>query len=141
LACSGRDRAVADPRIAALDLLNPWGDWPDWLKTSPVVPEEERAKYLTPEFLQKASIVDPVAYLPQLKDRALRVLQIMDDPNTPPAARDKIAAAVPRGRLVQYKDWAAHRDAWRVTGLSGWIAAQFGMKPQPLAAGAANRLP
>jgi hypothetical protein len=132
--------AAADPRIRVLDLLNPWGDWPDWLKTSPVVPDEERAQYLTPGFLQKAFVVDPVAYLPQLKDRALRVQQTMDDPDTPPAARDRIAAATPQGQLVQFKDKAAHREAWRVTGLSGWIASQFGIKPQSPPARAATGL-
>jgi pimeloyl-ACP methyl ester carboxylesterase len=133
--------AAADPRIRVLDLLNPWGDWPDWLKTSPVVPDEERARYLTPEFLEKASVVDPVAYLPQLKDRALRVQQIMDEPDTPLAARDRIAAATPRGQLVQFKDKAAHRESWRATGLSGWIASQFGIKPQSPPARAATALP
>jgi pimeloyl-ACP methyl ester carboxylesterase len=135
--------AAADPRIAVLDLLNPWGDWPDWLKTSPVVPEEERAKYLTPEFLQKVSVIDPVAYLPQLKDRKLRVQQIMDDTDsdTPSAARNKIAAAAPQGKLVQYKDKAAHRQAWSATGLSGWIASQFEIEPQSIAAGPASKQP
>jgi hypothetical protein len=133
--------AAADHRIGVLDLLNPWGDWPDWLKTSPVVPEQERAKYLTPEFLEKASLVDPVAYLPQLKGSKFRVQQIMDDPDTPPAARDKIAAAAAPGKLAQYEDKAAHKEAWSVTGLSGWIASQFGAKPQSMAAGSPRELP
>ncbi|MGD0730961.1 MAG: alpha/beta hydrolase [Terracidiphilus sp.] len=129
--------AAADPRIRALDLLNPWGDWPDWLKSSPVVPEEERARYLTPEFLQKVSMLDPVTYLPQLSDRALRVQQVMNLPDTPAAARDKIAAVVPHDRLAQFKDVAAHRESWKVTGLSGWMATQLLPVPQPGAQGAA----
>jgi len=54
--------AAADPRIRVLDLLNPWGDWPDWLKTSPVVPDEERARYLTPSSLKRLpwSIPSPI---------------------------------------------------------------------------------
>jgi hypothetical protein len=132
--------AAADPRITALDLLNPWGDWPDWLKSSPVVPDDERAKYLTPEFLDKAAVVDPVTYLPQLKDRAYRVQQIMDDPENPPMARDKIAAAVPQDRLAQFKDASAHRDAWKVTGISGWIAAHLQPAAQGTAGGATGVL-
>jgi hypothetical protein len=123
--------ASADPRIEALDLLNPWGDWPDWLKASPVVPDEERARYLTPEFLQRVSMLDPVSLLPHLQDRAVRVEQIMDDPAMPPAARDKIAAAVSPDRLARFKDAPAHREVWKVTGLSGWIAAQFLTESQP----------
>jgi pimeloyl-ACP methyl ester carboxylesterase len=122
--------AAVDPRIQAVDLLNPWGDWPDWLKSSPVLSDSERSSYVTPEFLQKASTVEPIAYLPLLKDRALRVQQIMDYPNTPPAARDKIADAVPVAELVQYKDRAAHAEAWKTAGLTGWLANQLKLEPR-----------
>jgi len=130
--------AAADHRIAVLDLLNPWGDWPDWLKSSSAVPEEQRAQFLTAEFLEKAAPVDPVKFLPQLNDRTLRVQQILDDTDTPDAAREKIAAAVPPGHLMQYKDREAHRDAWKAAGIAGWIASQF-QPPQPANAAAVNK--
>lgn len=117
--------AAADPRIRAVDILNPWGDWPDWLKSSPVVPDSQRIGYLTPEFLQQAASVEPIAYLPLLKDRPLRVQQIMDYPNTPAAARDKIAEAVPRDELLRYKDRTEHAEAWKTTGMTGWLAHQL----------------
>ncbi len=117
--------AAADPRIGAVDALNPWGDWPDWLKSSPVVPDDLRSGLLTPEFLQKASAVEPIAYLPALKDRRLRIQQIMDYPGIPAAARDKIAEAVPADQLLQFKDRAAHAEAWKTFGLSGWLAKQL----------------
>lgn len=126
--------AAADPRIRAIDLLNPWGDWPDWLKGTPVLHEDERAKVTTPEFLQKVVPLEPVTWLPELKDRALRVQQILDDEDTPSAARDKIAAAVPAGDLVQYKDTAAHKQEWMARGLSGWLAAQLQPASQSQAA-------
>jgi hypothetical protein len=125
--------AAADQRIRAIDVLNPWGDWPDWLKSAPLVPENERSSYLTPEFLAQVAYVEPVASISQLKDRALRVQQIMDYPNTPSAARDKIAAAVPSGELVQYKDRAAHAQAWKINGLTGWLALQLDSEPGPRA--------
>jgi hypothetical protein len=104
--------AEADSRISVLDLLNPWGDWPDWLKYSRQVPEKERAAYLTPEFLKRVDNLDPVSYLPKLKLKGLRVMQVMDDPVTPPIAMEKIAAAVPHPeQLVQYKSLAAYREA------------------------------
>lgn len=118
--------AAVDPRIVDLDLLNPWGDWPQWLKDSAQVPDEERSTYLTPTFLQGVAGMDPVLYLPHLKLNGLRVQQIMDDPVTPPSARDKIAAAVPHpGDLVQYKDGMAHYSAWRQEGLNGWLREQL----------------
>lgn len=117
--------AAADPRIRAVDVLNPWGDWPDWLKSSPVLPDSLRASLLTPAFLQSASAVEPIEYLPALRDRALRVQQIMDYPNTPAEARDKIAEAVPANELVRFKDRATHAEAWKTFGLSGWLANQL----------------
>ena len=39
--------AATDPRITALNVTDPWGDWPDWLKGSKQIPEEERATYLS----------------------------------------------------------------------------------------------
>jgi hypothetical protein len=133
--------ATADHRIGVLDLLNPWGDWPDWLKTSELVPEEERAGFLTQEFLQRASVVDPVTYLPQLKDRRLRLQQIMDDPDTPSAAKVKIAAATQQGQLVQYQNQLAHREAWKITGLTGWIGSQLKINSQSQTVGRASELP
>lgn len=118
--------AQADPRISVLDLLDPWGDWPDWLKYSPQIPENERPDYLTPEFLESIENLEPTRYLPQLKLKALRVQQSMDDPMTPEAAKAKIASAVqPPDRLVQYKNQQAHLAEWRVHGLSGWLHDQM----------------
>lgn len=118
--------AAVDKRIAVLDLLNPWGDWPDWLKESQQVPDEERAAYLQPAFLQSVANLDPVLYIPRLKLKALRIQQVMDDPVTPPAARDKIAAVAPfPGAVVRYKDSQAHFDSWARDGVNGWMREQL----------------
>jgi hypothetical protein len=130
--------AAADPRIRALDLLDPWGDWPDWLRTTPLLKEDERASCLTPEFLAGVAMLDPVSYLPQLKDRSLRLQQIMDQTNALPPARDKIAAAVPRDRLVIFKDANAHRESLKVGGVSAWFVAQLPPASQPSVQSAAS---
>jgi len=118
--------AAADPRIAAVDVMDPWGDWPDWLKTSQQVPDEERALYLTPDFLHKVAGLDPVVFLPLLKQRPVRVQQVLDDTVTAQTPRDRIAAALPRpDQLVRYKDWAALQGAYENTGLSAWLQAQL----------------
>jgi len=118
--------AAADTRITALDVINPWGDWPDWLKESKQIPDGERATYMTPEFLHKVVNLDPISYLPTLHLHALRVQQVKDNLITPPIARDKIAAAVlyPQ-QLVQYKDVSELAATWHSTGLSGWLRAQM----------------
>ena len=118
--------ARADPRIKTLDLLDPWGDWPDWLRDSPSIPEDERPRYITPEFLKSVENLDPVKYLPLLKTRGLRVQQTLSEPITPKSAKEQIAASVPDPiQLVKYSNAAELMKAWQSSGLSGWIKQQL----------------
>ena len=124
--------AQADSRIQALDLMNPWGDWPDWLKNSRQVPDEERPAYLTPEFAAKLVNLDPIAYLPQLKVKSLRIQQVMDDAATPKAAMDRIAAAAPvPSDVARFHDSGAHFEAMHTVGVSGWLKGQLQMQSAP----------
>jgi hypothetical protein len=119
--------AAADPRIRALDLMDPWGDWPDWLKGSKQIPEKEREAYLKPEFLQRVSGLDPVVYLSQLKGRAIRIQQVLTDPVTPDAAKDKIAKAVRApGEVTRYPDTATEAKALGSNGIVKWMGEQLG---------------
>jgi hypothetical protein len=47
--------SAVEARIKVLDVLDPWGDWPTWMSTSPFVPDDERPDYMKPEFLKKAA--------------------------------------------------------------------------------------
>jgi pimeloyl-ACP methyl ester carboxylesterase len=121
--------AKADPRIKALDLLDPWGDWPDWLRESPSVPENERRNYTTAEFLKSVAPLDPIAYLPSLRTRALRLQQTLSQPDTPRSAKERIAASVSDPlQLVRYTNPEGLLKAWQISGLSGWIKRQ--LRPQ-----------
>jgi len=118
--------ARADSRIKTLDLLDPWGAWPDWLRESPAVEESERSKYLTPEFLKSVAALDPVVYLPSLKIPSIRLQQTVSEPVTPKIAKERIAAAVPvPTQIVKYMSAGDLLKAWKVTGLSGWIKQQM----------------
>jgi pimeloyl-ACP methyl ester carboxylesterase len=118
--------AHADPRIKALDLLDPWGDWPEWLEFSPVVPDTERPRYLTQEFLKSVATLDPLDYLSSLKTPSFRLQQTWSEPVTPEIAKGRIATAVPDStRLVKYTNAEGLLKAWKVTGLSGWIKQQM----------------
>ena len=122
--------ASVDPRIKTLDLLDPWGDWPDWLQKTPVMTDDERSKLLTPEFLKSLARLDPVTYLPSLAGRKLRLQQTLSEPETPKNAKDGIAAAVPKaGQLVQYASANDLMKAWQNAGLSGWIKQQILAQP------------
>jgi pimeloyl-ACP methyl ester carboxylesterase len=121
--------ASADPRIRVLDLLDPWGDWPDWLKTSKQIPEEERSTYLKPDFLKRVSGLDPVVYLPQLKGRAIRIQQVVTDTITPDAARDKIANAAPTpDEVTRYPEIATEAKALGADGIVKWLGEQLNPK-------------
>jgi len=118
--------AQADPRIKTLDVLDPWGDWPDWLKSSPVVPDAERPKYVTPEFLKSVVPLDPVASLSSLKTPNFRFQQMATDFATPKSARERLAAAVPaQAQVVKYAGPEDLMKAWKTSGLSGWIKQQL----------------
>jgi len=97
--------AAADPRIKAVELLDPWGDWPDWLAKSTVIPEGERTKYVTPEFLASVAPFDPVHWLPKLTDRRVHLEDVRGAYGIPPESQAAIEAALPEtAELDQYGD-------------------------------------
>lgn len=121
--------AQADARISTLDLLDPWGDWPNWLSKSALVPPEERPKYESKEFLRSVATLDPVTYLPKLKTPNVRLQLMLNGQVTPPAAREQIAAAAPlRTTIVKYQSPEDLLKAWQSAGLSGWLKQQ--LRPQ-----------
>jgi dienelactone hydrolase len=90
--------ASVDPRIKAVYLLDPWGDWPLWTAKSEVIPEEERARYVQPDFLRRVADFDPVVLLPKLKTPHVRLDQLNDDFSTTPGeAKQRIEKALPAG--------------------------------------------
>ena len=96
--------ASVDDRIKAIDALDPWGDWPHWLASSALIPDEERSNYLKPEFLKRLDGLDPVQWLPKLGSVQLRIQQLADDSVTPKTAREKISSvAPPSAELVTYE--------------------------------------
>jgi dienelactone hydrolase len=117
-----------DARLRAIDLFAPWGDWPDWLASSPVVPGDERAAYLKPEFLRRVASLDPVDWLPRVKASAIRLQYADDQWGTPKVARDRIKAAARHGSMVvSYPDMkAAYRAS---TSLFDWIKEQLSPTP------------
>ena len=97
--------AAVDPRIKALDVLDPWGDWPAWMAASSIIPDNERANYVKPEFLRKVSGLDPVEWLPKLHGRPIRIQQLLYDDVTPRLAEDRIQSAAPaEAVIVRYEN-------------------------------------
>jgi hypothetical protein len=92
--------SAVDPRIKVLDTLDPWGDWPNWMATSPFVPADERAQFVTPEFLKKVAPLEPIEWLPKVQAKRFRLRDAIFEPNTPKVSKDKLRAAVPAGATV-----------------------------------------
>jgi cephalosporin-C deacetylase-like acetyl esterase len=92
--------SAVDPRIKVLDAMNPWGDWPVWMATSPFVPQEERAQYVKPEYLEKVAALDPVDWLPKVRAKNFRLQGSAFDTRTPAAALQKLRTAVPASATV-----------------------------------------
>jgi len=96
--------ASVDRRIKAVDLLDPWGDWPEWMAKSTIVPDGERAAYTKPAFLSRVAPFDPVTVLPTMSDRHVRMQLVSEDPSTPGDALKKLAAAMPKdGVTLRYE--------------------------------------
>lgn len=122
--------AAADPRIKAVDLLNPWGAWPQWLASAGQVPKEERAAYLKPNFLKNVKALDPVSWLPKLKGCRVRMQFVESDPNVPRTSLAKFVKAAPKGAVI--KTYPDNPDLYAaVSGgrLFDWMATALGSSP------------
>lgn len=116
-----------DPRIKVLEALDPWGDWPEWLQNSPIVPEEERPEYVKPEFLKKVAGMDPVDWLSKMQAKKFRLDQELFDTVTPKAVREKLRSAVPPGSVVfSYKDLDEFKPDFQDGKNLDWIKQQLG---------------
>ena len=130
--------SAVDPRIKVLEALDPWGDWPAWIATSPFVPAEERADYVKPEFLKKVAPLDPLDWLPKIQAKKFRLDTELFDANTPKPIQEKLRAAVPAGsKLELYKN----EDEFTAAFIDGknlqWIQHELQSLPEPAAPPAA----
>lgn len=124
--------AAADPRIKAIDLLNPWGDWPDWMEKSFLIPGVERPNYVTADFLKTVAPFDPLVWLPKLKTQRIRVQVLADDRSTPPEAQKKIEAVVPAtAQLIKFETGRDFYSAVSGGRVFQWIKAQLKTPAQP----------
>ena len=117
--------AAVDPRIETVDLLDPWGDWPDWIKETTRIPEKERPDYLKAEWLAGVEPLDPVKWLPKLTARKVRMQFVKDIAVTPADVQQKIEAAAPaNAQIIHYDNTASYSAS--VAGGKGfdWIKRQ-----------------
>jgi len=96
--------SAVDSRIQVLDTIDPWGDWPTWMAQSFLVPEEERANYVKPEFLRNVALLEPVDWLRKIQAKHFRLQDATFESKTPLTAKQKLRESVPlKGTVVAYR--------------------------------------
>jgi hypothetical protein len=124
--------SAVDPRIKVLDVLDPWGDWPIWIATSPFVPEEERPDYLKPEFLKKAAALEPLDWLPKVQAKKFRLQQNLFETDTPNAIKENLRADVPPGTAISlYKTVQEFTTVFPHSTNLEWIEHELRSLPEP----------
>ena len=105
--------SAVDPRIKVLEVMDPWGDWPTWMATSPFVPEDEREQYLKPQFLNALHPLEPVDLLPRIQAKKVRLDLQLFETATPQAAKGELRAAAPASSNIPlYKDTEEFKAAF-----------------------------
>ena len=123
--------SAADPRIKAIDVFNPWGDWPVWAANSWVIPEEERGdlttnKYIDPKFLEVVAPLDPIRWLSSVKARSLRIQSVQSEATAPAETQTRIARAAPdRAEINQFKDYRVWMSIEHGPEMFGWLRQQL----------------
>jgi hypothetical protein len=122
--------AAEDPRIKVLDVLDPWGDWPTWIATSPFVPDDERADYMKPEFFKKAATLETLEWLPKIQAKAFRFQQNVFEADTPKPIKQKLREAAPHGTtFVQYQTMEEFKAAFPKSTNLDWVKRQLKSLP------------
>jgi hypothetical protein len=124
--------SAADPRIKVLDVLDPWGDWPTWIATSPFVPQDERADYVKPEFLKKAAALETLDWMRNIQAKKFRLQQNLFETDTPKPIKEEIRAAVRAGATIQlYKTLQEFKAAFPYSTNLAWMEQELRSLPQP----------
>ena len=114
--------SVADPRIKAIDVIDPWGDWPDWLAKSSIVPQDQRAKFLSPEFMKGVAPFDPLQWFPKVQARSVRIQSIQSESTVPEEVQKKMEAAAPdSAEIFQFGDYKAIASVQPGAGVFDWL--------------------
>jgi hypothetical protein len=121
-----------DPRVKVLEALDPWGDWPTWIATSPFVPQDERADYVKSDFLKKVAPLEPLEWLPKLQAKKLRLDFELFDTVTPKTVQENLRAAAPPGTSVLlYKNVDEFKQSFQEGKNLQWIQHELQSVPEP----------
>ena len=133
--------SAVDPRIKVLDVLDPWGDWPSWIATSPFVPQEERADYMKLEFLKRAAALETLDWMPKIQAKKFRLQQNIFETDTPKPIKERIRATAPTGAAFQlYKTVQEFKAAFPYSTNLEWMEHELKLLLEPPAVSTAHSL-
>lgn len=124
--------SAVDPRIKALDVLTPWGDWPQFFAQSRFVPQESRAKFLSHAYQDAAAPLEPLKWLSKAKAQSMRIQNVRQSGPMPDASQEQLEAAAPESALInQYGDPAALVPHASGGALFDWLRSQLQPDAKP----------
>lgn len=117
---------AVDRRLTAIEAVNPWGDWPNWMAGTSLVPNAERKAYLAAAWLSAAASVDPFTRprMKLLQERLVRFTLVGQDAHLPELAmRTLLEVKPPNADVRRYADAGAYyRSVAGGGGTFEWIA-------------------
>ena len=118
--------STVDTRIRVLHLVTPWGDWPDWIARASIIPNEERDRYLKPDYLKQIASLDPIHTLPKVKAKDVLLQNLRRDAVTPAICEERIEKAAPSRVLIdQFGDGRAYASAFAGGKLFHWMKSEL----------------
>lgn len=119
--------ASVDPRLKAIDVIDPWADWPDWFHSSPLAQDGSRPEYGTAAFLEKAAPFDPTVTSPKLTQSNVRLEQTAFNPSVPIAARQQLRNALrDKATYILYANEAQYRSQAMSDGqILNWLQSRL----------------
>jgi len=121
-----------DKRIKAIDVLTPWGDWPNFFSQSRYVAADKRAKFMAPEFQAKIAAFDPVNVLPKVQARSVRIDDVRKSGPMQEASQLRMEAAAPPTAIInQYGDPDALTPHASGGALFAWLKVELQSKDKP----------
>jgi hypothetical protein len=123
--------AAVDTRLKALDVMDPWGDWPAWMVESPLIPEHERAAYLDPGFLARIAPIDPVSWIQQLDGRPTRLQETIFNGVNPESVRERFELVFGKAATVEYRDVREYSEKVSKNGrMLDWLEKQLASRTE-----------
>lgn len=126
--------ASVDRRLKAVDVIDPWGDWPVFFQSSPVLLDSERQTLLTQKSLDALAPLEPTVAMNHLSGRALRLQQTTMNLSTPEHAAKLLQTSLPSSAVyVQYRSEQEYREkAMKDAGVLTWLQQELATSPASL---------